>query len=254
MQVVDMILFFVIGLAIGSFLNVLIFRIDDLKSVIYTRSHCPSCKHVLAWYDLIPFLSFVLLRAKCRYCKTNISWQYPFVELGVGLLFLSLYLIFGLGFSLIFYLLIFSILTVIFVYDIRTQTVPEYFSWAALGLALLGGWYFGGYSLTSSLLGALIAGGFLGLLVLISREQWMGAGDIKIGITLGLLTGYPNALLGLFLAFIMGSVVGLLFILLTKKSLKSSLPFAPFLILSSMITLVFGRYIVDWYIATFFIF
>ena len=125
-------IFLVLGLIIGSFLNVVVFRIDDLKSILYDRSHCQSCKKILAWYDLIPFLSFFILRARCRNCGQPISIQYPLVEVGVGLLFVFLYLMFGLSWTLAYYLIIFSILTVIFVYDLRTQTVPEMFVWVTL--------------------------------------------------------------------------------------------------------------------------
>lgn len=251
------ILFFLFGLVVGSFLNVVILRMDELKTILYTRSHCPSCKKVLAWYDLVPFISFVMLRARCRYCGEKISWQYPMVEVGVGLLFAFIHFFFGLSFGAIFYAVIFSILTVILVYDIKTQTVPDVFAWIALGLAVLGGWYFGGFSLASMLIGGLIAGAFLGALVFFSKEKWMGSGDIKIGIILGLLTGYPNVLLALFVSFLLGSIFGIGYIYyknskINRDLLKQSLPFAPFLILATLITIVFGNYLLNWYLGSFF--
>lgn len=253
MNTINLILIIVLGLIVGSFLNVLILRMDDLKSVLYTRSHCPSCQKTLAWYDLVPFLSFVLLRGKCRYCLKPISWQYPVVELLTAVVFLLLYLYFGLSIALLFYIIEFSILIVILIFDIRTQTVPEYFSWVALGLAFLGGWYFGGFSIFSGILGALISGGLLAILVYASKEKWMGAGDIKIGATLGFLCGYPAVLVGTFLAFVLGSIVGIIYIYLTKQTIKSSLPFAPFLVIATLITILFGRLIIDWYTGSFFL-
>lgn len=248
------ILFLVLGLAIGSFLNVVILRIDDLKSILSDRSHCPKCKEILKWYDLVPFLSFIMLKAKCRYCGEKISWQYPVVEISTGLLFLFLFLTLGLSWALIYYLVIFSILIVVFVYDIKTQTVPEVFVWIALILSFFGGWYFGGFQIVSMLLGGLVGGGFLALLVYISKEKWMGAGDIKIGLILGFLTGYPAVLFTLFIAFILGSIVGVIYILykdkqINKQALKESLPFAPFLIFATIIGITYGNMIVSWYLS-----
>ena len=236
----------------GSFLNVIVLRIDELTTVLYDRSHCPKCKKILAWYDLIPFLSFMLLRAKCRYCGVKISWQYPLVEIGTGLLYLILFLTFGLSWGLAFYLIVFSLLVVIFVHDINTQTVPEVFVWIALVLSLVAGWYFGEVTFFSSIIGAILAGGFLGALVYFSKEKWMGAGDIKIGIIMGLLAGYPNVLVALFSAFVFGSIAGIIIILLQKKtidrkSLKMALPFAPFLILGILFALTYGSAVINWY-------
>ncbi|MEI7792058.1 MAG: prepilin peptidase [Candidatus Berkelbacteria bacterium] len=248
-----LIFLFILGLAIGSFLNVVIFRMDELKTILYDRSHCPSCKKILKWYDLIPFLSFVMLRAKCRYCGKGISYQYPIVELCTGLLFAFLFLFFGISWTLVVYLIIFCILIVVFVYDLKTQTVPEIFVWIALILSAAFGWYFGHFSFIEMILGGLVGGGFLAILVLASKEKWMGAGDIKIGLILGFLLGYPNALFAMFSAFVLGSLVGLLYVYLKNKSikreyLKESLPFAPFLIFATLIGLVYGPQIVAWYL------
>lgn len=244
-------IFLILGLIIGSFLNVVIFRIDDLKSIINTRSHCQNCKKIIAWYDMIPFLSFFILRARCRNCGEKISVQYPLVEGFTGLLFLFLYLMFGLGWGLIFYLIIFSILLVIFVYDLKTQTVPEIIVWLAVIISLLGGAHFGGFTFLNALLGGIVGGGFLWLLVYFSKEKWMGWGDVKIGLILGLLTGYPSAIFALFFAFILGSVVGLALIFFQKKTLKTAIPFAPFLIFSILFSLTYGQIFISWYLNLF---
>jgi len=248
MNVIYPIIVFLVGLAVGSFLNVVILRIDDLKSILYTRSKCPHCQEMLRWYDLIPFISFVFLKGKCRHCSKNISWQYPLVELGVAVLFVLLYFQFQISWALVFYALIFTILTVIFAYDIKYQLVPDEFVWLVLIIILAGSWYFGGFGFLNMILGGLIGGGAIALLVVISKEKWMGAGDIKIAIALGALVGYPQALLVLFLAFIIGSLFGVGLIIFKKKGLKDSLPFAPFLISSALITLFFGNLIIFWYL------
>lgn len=246
------ILVFIIGLSVGSFLNVLVLRIDKLSTVWKGRSICPSCKHTLAWYDLVPLFSFATLLGKCRYCKKKISWQYPAVEFGVGLLFLLLLLKFGVGMALIYYLITFSVLTVVFIYDIETQLVPEVFVWIALALAFLGGSYFGNFSFLEMIYGGLIAGGLFALLVVVSKETWMGAGDIKIGLIMGFLLGYPVAVLGLFSSFVLGSIVGLIYMKVANKTMKDSLPFAPFIIASTLICMIVGQGIITWYWSAFF--
>lgn len=251
MNTIYLILFFIIGLMVGSFLNVLILRIDNLKSVVNTRSRCPGCKHTLAWNDLIPLVSFFLLKGRCRYCGKKISNQYPMVEFGTGLAFAVLFLAFGLNLPLIYYLLIFSILIVVFVYDLRTQMTPEVFVWLALVLSFLGSWYFGGLGMLSMIYGGLVAGGVLALLVIVSKEKWMGSGDIKIGLILGFLVGYPAAVFGIFSAFLLGSIAGLIYMKIANKTMKDTLPFAPFLILAAYISLLYGAPIVNWYWGSF---
>ncbi|MCL5410329.1 MAG: prepilin peptidase [Patescibacteria group bacterium] len=250
MNTMYLILFFLFGLIAGSFLNVVIFRMDDLKSILSSRSHCPSCKKILKWYDLIPFISFVLLRAKCRYCGKNISWQYPLVELGTAVVYAVLFFAFGLSLATFFYSVIFSLLIVVFVYDLKTQMTPEPFVWAALILSTLGGWYFGNFGFLNMIYGGLIGGGILAFLVLISKEKWMGSGDIKIGLILGFLTGYPVAVLAVFLSFLMGSIAGLIYMKAAHKTIKDALPFAPFLISATFISILFGNLVINWYLGT----
>ncbi len=239
---------FLFGLIIGSFLNVVILRLDDLRSICQTRSRCPHCRHQLSWFDLIPLISFILLKAKCRYCKTDISWQYPVVELGTALIFVLLFSLWGLSAGFLFHAILFSLLVVVFVHDLMTQLVPEEFVWITLILSLAGSWYFDGLGFTNSLIGGIIGGGIFAIPVFVSKEKWMGAGDIKIGMVMGLVLGYPKTIVGLFLAFVLGAVVGLAVIVLKKKTIKDALPFAPFLIVSLILTLFYGDYIIRWYL------
>jgi len=152
-QILYYILIFIIGLSIGSFLNVVIFRIDNIKTILYERSHCPRCKKILSWKDLIPFVSFMLLGGKCRYCNEPISRQYSAVELSTAILYAILFCLFGLSWGLVFYLIIFSILIVVFVYDLKHELILEEFVWVALALTLLGSWYFSGLGIPNILLG-----------------------------------------------------------------------------------------------------
>ena len=245
----------VFGLIIGSFLNVVILRFDDLKSIVKTRSHCPQCQKELAWYDLFPFFSFVLLAGKCRYCQTKISWQYPVVEVGTALIFALLFWKFGFTLEFVILLLISSILMVVLTYDILHLLIADFLVWSALGLWLvfLGVDYFFIHHTLSiilnSIYGGLALGGFLGLIVLISKEKWMGLGDVKVGFLLGAMSFWPHVLLSAFLAFALGSVISLVLIFMRQKTMKDMVPFAPFLILGTYITLFWGNNIISWYLA-----
>jgi leader peptidase (prepilin peptidase)/N-methyltransferase len=239
---------FIIGLAVGSFLNVVIYRVDDLKSIINTRSHCRHCQKTIPWYDLVPLLSFILLKGKCRRCKEAISWQYPLVELSTAIIFALLAWYFGQYWLVGMYALIYSVLVVVFVHDIKTQYVLDIFSWSLVVLSLVTGLIFFRYHLIDLLWGALAGGAVLGLLVAVSKEKWMGFGDVFIGASLGAILGGQKALLMIFLSFIIGSIYGLFLILLKKTSIKQSLPFTPFIIISSLISLLAGDYILSWYL------
>ncbi len=247
-QIIYYILIFIIGLSIGSFLNVVIFRIDNIRTILNDRSHCPHCKKTLTWKDLVPFVSFMLLRGKCRYCDESISWQYPAVELSTALVFVILFSLFGMSWGLLFYAVIFSLLIVIFVYDLMHELIPEEIVWIALVLALVGAWYFGGFGVFDMLLGGLICGGIPAVLVFVSKEKWMGAGDVKLGFLLGALVGYPQAVFLLFASFIFGSIAGIILMSTKKKGIKDSVPFAPFLIMAGLVTLIWGNYFIDWYL------
>lgn len=249
------VLIFIFGLCLGSFLNVVINRLELKESIVIKRSYCPKCKKVLQWYDLIPVLSFVLLRRQCRYCHKKISWQYPLVEIATGLLFLLVFLSASWNgdFQLInifYYLIITSILIVIFVYDLKYYIILDKIIFPAIVITLL-------YRLVifSDLMGliypilaALLAGGFFLSLVLVSHEKWMGLGDVKLGVLMGLILGWPRILPALFLSFTLGAVVGIALILLKKKKIKSEIPFGPFLSLATFVILLYGNKILDWYL------
>ena len=240
-------------LILGSFLNVVILRFDELKTIIKVRSHCPKCKKNLAWYDLIPFFSYVVLAGRCRRCKKSISIQYPLVEAGTAIIFVLLYWQFGLTFQFGALAIISALLIIIFTYDILRLLVADIliylglFVWFVFLLIQYGLIESDPSAIFNSLYGGIILGGFLSLLVLVSREKWMGKGDITLGVLLGTIVGFPNVILAGLLAFILGSIVGVLLILNKKKSLKDKVPFAPFLITATWITLFFSSQIINWY-------
>ncbi len=249
------VVFFILGLIIGSFLNVVIFRLNTSRS-FGGRSGCMSCLNKLSWYELIPVLSFVGLRGRCRSCKTKISIQYPLVELATGILFALLFLkfqdilfanLFLFSFTYLYFAVIFSILLIIVVYDLKHKIIPDSLALILGILTLLGLFLFnsnGFYLHLPSILefssGLIIASPFA-FLWLISSGKWMGLGDAKLAISLGWLLGLSRALSGLVFAFWTGAIIGIILMVFSRKhGLKSEIPFAPFLVLGALLVFFFN--------------
>ncbi|MSU44701.1 prepilin peptidase [Candidatus Nomurabacteria bacterium] len=259
MTLLLVIIFFILGLIIGSFLNVVILRLHTARS-LGGRSACMSCENKLSWYELIPLFSFLGLKGRCRTCKTKISIQYPVVELATGLIFACLFLKFqGLFFVDIFkffitydyYAAMFSILMVIAVYDLKHKIIPDALSFIFGALAFIGLFLFYNndfYWHIPSML-EFSSGVFMALpfafIWFISSGRWMGLGDAKLALGLGWLLGFMSAPSGLVIAFWTGAIVGIGLILLSKinkKSgigMKSEIPFAPFLVLGAFLAFIF---------------
>lgn len=241
-------LFFLFGLSIGSFLNASLYRMKLKKSVFKGRSSCPHCSHVLSWKDLIPIVSFLFLLGKCRYCSKPISFQYPAVELGTGLLFVLIaYVVAGSVLSLTLYWILASFLIFIFVYDLKHFLIPDIVVYPAIATAFLYRLLVAG-ELLSALGSALVATAFFLALFLVSKGRWMGFGDVKLALFMGLFLSWPVVLVAFFVAFFVGGFVGTILILLKKKGLKSEIPFGPFLVFGTFTALFWGEQIVDWYL------
>lgn len=239
---------FLFGLAVGSFLNCVIYRLEKKKSFFKGRSYCPHCKHVLSWRDLVPLFSFLLLKRRCRHCQKKISWQYPLVELATGFLFLSIVNFQNL-IEICFLLLISCFLIVIFVYDLKYYIIPNKVIYPAIAIAFLYRLFeFLKSGVYSPFVAAFAAAAFFLVIILISRGKWMGLGDVKLAFFMGLFLGYPNVLVALFLAFFIGAIIGVGLILAGKKTLKSEVPFGPFLIIGTFIALFWGEVLVNWYL------
>lgn len=259
-------IFFVLGLIIGSFLNVLVYRLRVAETIL-GRSYCPNCKHTIAWYDNIPVLSFILLRFQCRNCRRKISWQYPLVEIFTGLSFAFVGAqFFEVGNMLswittAYYFLIISAFIVILVYDFLYLEIPSIVLWISAVLALAFNVFYdvsqnGNFAALErwTISGLLAAGAaflFFFTLSAFSKEKWMGMGDAYLVILLGLVLGWPAIILGIFLAFSLGAIYGIILMSLKKKTMKSQVPFAPFLVVGSMIALFYYKPIVDWYFGLF---
>jgi prepilin signal peptidase PulO-like enzyme (type II secretory pathway) len=248
------IIFSILGLMIGSFLNVVIFRFNTGKS-FGGRSGCMTCQNELSWYELVPLISFLFLRGRCKNCKTKISAQYPIVEFITGVIFLSIFLKFqdiffintiAFSISYAYYATMFSILLVIAVYDLKHKIIPDTLSLVFGILAFIGLFLFSDYifylhipTVLEFLSGILLSLPFA-LVWFISKGAWMGLGDAKLALGLGWLLGFGRILSGAVIAFWSGAVIGIILILFSKKyGIKSEIPFAPFLVLGVLLAFLF---------------
>jgi len=274
---------FLFGLCVGSFLNVLIVRLgSDSGEGIGGRSYCPKCTHQLGPKDLIPLLSFILLRGRCRYCGQKISWQYPIVELVTGTLFVLIFTsIFNFKFLIlnqffnfsifnlidfIYLFFIVSCLIVIFVSDLKYFIIPDkiiiaviigFFVFKLFGILdfvhwnLFGIWGLG-FGIWRPLLFALLSGigasAFFFAVILATRGRGMGLGDAKLAFLMGLVLGWPQILAALLLAFVSGALVGLGLILAGRAKMKSEIPFGTFLAASTFLIMLLGEKILIRYI------
>jgi leader peptidase (prepilin peptidase) / N-methyltransferase len=244
----------VLGLCVGSFLNVVIHRVPRRQSVVRPRSRCTSCGTRLAGRDNVPVVSWLALGRRCRTCHRPIPWRYPLVEVGTALLFALAALRFGADWALPAYLLCFATLLAVALIDLEHFIVPNrivfpvlYASVPLLGAAAaLGGEWdrFG-----TAVVGAVAASGSLLAINLVS-PRGMGMGDVKLALVLGLYLGWlglGHVALGLFLGFLLGALVGLLLIALGLRSRRDHVPFAPFLAAGTIIAVLVGAPILDWY-------
>ncbi len=237
---------FVFGLIIGSFLNAVIYRLASGESVFAAHSRCPHCRHALAARDLIPVLSFALLRGQCRYCGKGISWQYPIVELATAAAFVLIYISIPYSlFPILFNFIFAALLILIFGYDLKHYLILDKVVFPAAILTLLYQGYLG--NLGNALLGAALLAGFFYFLYLVSRGRWIGAGDVKLGIFLGALVPWPVTVALFFLAYFIGAAFALILIALRKKKMADRLPFGTFLTLAAFIAMLWGEDIVNWY-------
>ncbi len=231
------ILFFILGLTLGSFGNVLIERLPKNKK-ISGRSKCPKCKKKICNMDLIPILSFILLQGKCRHCSKKISVQYPLVELSSGLFFITaLFLTPVSVFSALFLAVILWIMLLMSVIDLKTQSIPDALNIPFVILAILYS-YVTGYI---PILAPLVAAGFFFIQWRLSSGKWVGSGDIILAAGIGFLLGnWEYVLVMIGVSYIIGSIVALPLLVSNKKKSKETLAFGPFLCLGTLVVLIWG--------------
>lgn len=241
---------FILGTAVGSFVNVLIDRIPQGKT-IRGRSYCDNCQAILNWNDLIPLVSFLLLGGKCRYCRKRISFQYPVVEFITGLSFMGIYLLnqtlSRAPLSTLYLFLATTSLITIFFVDIKYGIIPDKIVFPTLLLVILYQIYLitqGSLIPTTfgkTLLGGLAVSGFFLFLIAVTKGRGMGGGDIKLSFLIALLSGWPKLILTIYLAFILGGLVAIVLLLSKRKKFGETIPFGPFLVVSFYIILFYGE-------------
>lgn len=246
------VVFLILGLVIGSFGNVLISRIPTGESIL-GRSHCPSCKKTIHKQDLIPILSYVVLRGRCRSCKKRISYQYPLVEgATAGLFLIGLMhadfaplrgLILGLSLSLLLWLALI---------DLKTKTVPDALTVPFLILCALFATLSSASLVAFPIIAPLLGGGFFAIQWIMSRGKWIGSGDILIGFGAGLLLlTWQLVVIALLLSYVIGAIVASILLLSSKKKMDSALPFVPFLAIGTILAVQLGaqilRFILPYY-------
>lgn len=243
------ILILIIGLCIGSFLNVCIYRIPREESIAFPPSHCTSCGYELKAVDLIPVISYLFLKRKCRKCGEKISINYPLVELLNGVLYLLIFLRFGLSLSFVFYSLLTSLLIVISYIDLDSKYI--YSSTTILGVVLAAiyivvGLYTKDISISNNVLGGAIGYGSIYLIVVITKG--MGQGDAEVAGVCGLFIGIKGILVCLFIAVVLGGLVAAIILIFKLKEKKSEIAFSPYISIGSIVYILLGKEILSLYL------
>jgi leader peptidase (prepilin peptidase)/N-methyltransferase len=264
---------FLFGLAVGSFINAFEYRLRNKIDFVFKRSHCPKCKHELGVLDLIPILSFVLIRGKCRYCGTKVSWQYPLVEFVSGMLFLAsgCYVMNAMhieGLSDVLSMLLIALLIAFFfafflfiaLYDVKHQIIPNSVIYPAIVIAIIFNiiiavgvqWspisafldVWGDFNIAWNVLSAISGASFIILLIVLTRGKGMGGGDVKLLFFMGLALGPKRLLTAFYIAVVTGSILGILWALVTKHRLKGmKVPFGLFLSIGAMLSVILYEYV-----------
>ena|SRR6266498_3545849 len=238
------------GLCIGSFLNVVIARLPEGKSLVFPPSTCPRCGHRIAWFDNIPVLSWLLLRARCRSCRGPISWRYPAGEAITAALFVAALLRFGISADLVVALIFLCGLVAITGIDLERQIIPDVITLPGIATGFVLNLATGRVSWLDALLGILVGGGIFFVIILISPAG-MGGGDLKLGAMMGAFLGWQLGLLAILLGVLSGGVVAVCLLALGRKGRKDAVPFGPFLALGGALSMLWGKSILAWYFARF---
>src|SRR3989338_3828610 len=244
---------FILGTAVGSFLNVVIDRVSRRESIL-GRSYCDHCKATLSTFDLIPILSFVSLGAKCRYCKKPISWQYPLVEALTGTLFVISFAVLASGNelslkNLIYYFFLIAIAIIVGAVDLKFSLIPTSFVFLASLVALVYNFFIfssGDFvSYVATAFGLALA---FTVIVLVTRGRGMGEGGIVLAFLIGIVLGFKATLVAVFIAFLSGAIVSIILIILGRKKFGQTIPFAPFLLFGLITALFWAKPFLEWYL------
>jgi leader peptidase (prepilin peptidase)/N-methyltransferase len=252
-------IFALLGLAVGSFLNVCIDRLPIGKSIIRLPSHCESCNQKLRARDLVPLFSYLWLRGHCRYCRAKIPLRLPLVELATALIFASLTWHYGPGLQLAIALIYSCLFLVIFAIDLERRLILDIVVYPAMVLALIFSSFWNGFGewpspgILNALLGGAVGFGFMGSIYLIALWRYrsvgggMGLGDVTLAGLIGIVTGFPLVFVALLLGILSGGVVAISLLIVRLRRGKDPIPFGPFLAVATMVALLWGQGILDWY-------
>lgn len=256
MELLQIIIFGLLGVAVGSFLNVCIDRLPAGKSLLRPPSHCDGCQRRLSFTDLIPIASYLWLRGRCRYCGAGIPQRVLWVEAGTGLMLGLLHWHYGLSAEFAVTAFYFCVFIVLLAIDLDHKLILNKITYPVMLIALIIDAFvsppgtINGDKVINGIIGGAVGFAFLMVPVLIYRRG-MGLGDVKMAALIGLAVGFPLVLVSLILAIVAGGVIAILLLVLKKKGRKEAIPFGPFLALAAMATLVWGDYILKWYLSFF---
>ncbi len=235
---------FIFGAAVGSFLNVCIFRLPEHKSIIKPSSQCPNCQHAIRYGDNIPIISYFLLRGKCRDCGNKISFRYPLVEFITAMMTLLLFLKFGLSLNFFIFFIFTAVLIVITFIDWDHQIIPDILTLPGIPIFFLAAVFIVKIPWTEVLLGLLIGGGVLFIIAfvyeLITKREGMGGGDIKLLAMIGGFLGWKSLIFILLFSSLSGAVIGVAAMIIKKQDTKYAIPFGPFLSAAAVAYIFWG--------------
>lgn len=236
---------FIFGAAVGSFLNVCIFRIPAKISIVKPGSRCPGCLNPIGFYDNIPLISYIFLRGKCRHCGEKISWRYPLVELITAILALLLFMKFGLTLKFMVFFIFTAVLIVITFIDLDHQIIPDVISLPGIPVFALAAIFIVGLSWKEVLIGLLVGGGILLAIAygyqLVTGREGMGGGDIKLLAMIGGFLGWKSLIFVLLVSSFTGAVVGITAMIIKGQDMKYAVPFGPFLSFAAVAYLFWGN-------------
>ncbi|MEK6790236.1 MAG: prepilin peptidase [Deltaproteobacteria bacterium] len=242
---------FVFGAVVGSFLNVCIYRIPAGRSIVFPGSSCPACGQAIAFYDNIPVFSYLLLRGRCRRCAAPFSFQYPLVELLSAVFATALFIRSGASVETLIYFVFISALIVITFIDLEHRIIPDVISLPGIPIGFAASFVLPAMNWQDSAIGVLAGGGILLAIAVayyvVAKNEGMGGGDVKLLAMIGAFLGWQGALMTLLLASLSGSIIGLAMMLLYGKDSKYAIPFGPFLAAGALAYLFLGRRLISWY-------
>lgn len=251
-SVIGQIVAFVFGCCLGSFFNVVIYRLPNDQSIVKPASHCPACNVPIAWYDNIPLLSFGMLRGKCRHCGAGIALRYPLVEGLSGVLIWLLLRAYGWGPAFLVYAVLTSLLIVISFIDLDTFLIPDVLSLPGLVVGFTTSFFTPALGWVDSLVGILLGGGVFYLVAwgyqTLRHQEGLGGGDIKLLAMIGSFTGWPGVVFTVLVGSLVGTAVGVAVMWKTRQGMTARIPFGPFLAMGAVAYLFWGETFFHWYL------